>query len=501
MDDKDVKVEPRFAPLKVPTSLETEQVVTEKLQIPSEVSYAIEKPFEIFLLDSRNPHRFWFAEYTEYKEAKKLMAEMRDFFTDDKNEYKINKETLSAGMIVTAKYGTIWHRGKVLQMTGEHWIRVLYVDFGTVADVGIDEIRCLPEKFATMPAIAHRGVLCHVQPRDGKWSDESHNFFMIALANKKIECKIIHRNSSDRSYYIAMRATIEDHGEKKVISDLMIHEGHCSRDDKFTDNGVSSSELTFEDYENGKDLKHPCQETEEQPEQKEDEWWVTTPAKESTSSKSSEEELVAAIVQSEPTDNLSGMQVSPSSTPCSFPLNQSSSPISSPLDQSSVKNEQIQSITVKFESPLTTKVITERKPFTQFKRLRLEVPKTTSTTSLTRRPETPPNASVSSHTSPPPVAKLVDEQLESTPKVFQEVRSRQHNKFMESIKRAGQVKTPKSSVAPVPLQTRIFTQNLDSFVVGTKKSIYIQAADTIDCFYFYIKDEFAGIMNFLQDLK
>ena len=55
---------------------------------------------------------------------------------------------------------------------------------------------------------------------------------------------------------------------------------------------------------------------------------------------------------------------------------------------------------------------------------------------------------------PPPVAKLVDEQLESTPKVFQEVRSRQHNKFLESIKRAGQVKTPKSSVVPAPLQTR-----------------------------------------------
>ena len=45
-DKKDVKVKSRFAPLKLPTRKVTE------------VSSIIEKPFQIILLDSRNPHRF-----------------------------------------------------------------------------------------------------------------------------------------------------------------------------------------------------------------------------------------------------------------------------------------------------------------------------------------------------------------------------------------------------------------------------------------------------------
>ena len=457
----------RLAPLKIPTGLNTKQVAGEKQRIPSQVFYAVEKPFEIILLGSRNPHRLWFAKYTEYEEAKRLTAEMWNFFKDKKNEHKIEKETLTTGTIVTVKYGTIWYRGKVVRMTGEHLIRVFYVDLGTVVDVGINELRCLPEKFATMPAIAHRGVLCHVQPRDGKWSDESHHYFMSVVAGKKIECKILYRNKSDDSYYIAMRATTIEHGEKKVISDVMINEGYCLRDEEFMHFGVSSCELTFKDYENGYDLKSPCEVIEERSGQETYEL--------SLSLKSSEDDISSYDSES-CTKMLDGMQVSPTSTRLSISFELPSSPM--PITLNDLMSLQIEN---------TDTIAT--------------VSASSSTTFLMGRIDITSSASVAAYIPPPSITKLVTHQFESSPTVFQEWRRRQHAIFMKTIKRADQLKTPESYVSLGPLPTRVATHYLDNFDVGAKKLIYLQSADNNECFYFYIKEEFVDIKNFLQAFK
>ena len=214
------------------------------------------KPITIQVLDVQNPHRFWFAERTEVKKLAELMTKITEFYAN-KDLFKVSKEELMEGLYAAVLYKNLWHRGFILKVWPNNEVRVLYVDFGTVEDVSVNHIRFLPEDFLALPATANRGILSHIQPNHGTWSEEATKFFVKNVDMKRVKAKIFKRNDRDSSYFMSIR-TVGDEGELKLLANEMIERSFCVNDPIFMNKSVvTKNELEFIDYEQGKHLKDP----------------------------------------------------------------------------------------------------------------------------------------------------------------------------------------------------------------------------------------------------
>lgn len=224
-----------------PVALETVQDFSEK--------------FLIALTDSANPHRFWFTPYSNCRKLNDLNMQMTAFYSANK-AYKIDEADIQEGLVVAASFGALWNRAKIIGKSGK-FVRLFFVDYGSVEDVVADDrVRYLREDFAQLPAFALRGVLSHVQPSDGVWSDECIKFFLSELVDKTLEAKIFKKNIEDSSYSMAIKAKIGEDKTKQLVTSALIAKKFCIFDEKFLEKAVvNEAEGTFSDLEGGKYLK------------------------------------------------------------------------------------------------------------------------------------------------------------------------------------------------------------------------------------------------------
>ncbi|KAJ1960903.1 hypothetical protein GGI12_003550 [Dipsacomyces acuminosporus] len=86
-----------------------------------------------------------------------------------------------AGQLVSACYtvGDEWHRAKIRKvLPGKKEFEVVYVDFGNSETIGLDRIRPLASKFATLPAQAHEAQFAFLQlPSESFASDYINDAF------------------------------------------------------------------------------------------------------------------------------------------------------------------------------------------------------------------------------------------------------------------------------------------------------------------------------------
>lgn len=229
-------------------------------------SLDITKPLVIRFLDAINPHRFWFAPIDDYKRLNELMEQMQDFYSKE-NELNVDRKHLMKGMYVAFVYAKLWHRGIVRALTKES-VQIFCIDFGSVETIKADDdIRYLKEEYLEVPRLSQRGVTSHIQPTNGKWSEECNKFFKENLTRKLINVKIFKKNLNDTSYQLAIRACIEGK-EDSLMTKALIDHGWCEFDKEFCGKDlVNPNELEFEDYEAGNHLTR-----EVQPVAEEDDW-------------------------------------------------------------------------------------------------------------------------------------------------------------------------------------------------------------------------------------
>lgn len=244
---------PRLSPLK--TIQHKSKIVTSVGKtIPACHSLDISQPISIRFLDCINPQRFWFAEIGDYKLLNSLMRKMQKFYNKNM-QLKVKRSHLQKGLYVAVEVDGLWHRSLVVEIF-EGLVRVFFVDFGSVVDFPINEVRYLIEEFTETPCIAQRGTLSHVQPKEGSWSVECIRFFKQTLPAKPIDSKIFRYNQYDSSYQMAIKVSIEDGSEKVLLTRALINNDWCIYDpeDKQI---VNATELNFMEYEAGKHLQKP----------------------------------------------------------------------------------------------------------------------------------------------------------------------------------------------------------------------------------------------------
>ena len=235
------------------SSLQFKLVKTIDKLIPSckTLDPSVKNVISVAMLDVVNPHRFWFAEYSEYKALNELMKNMQEFYQKNQDSLRISVQDLQRGLYVGALYEGIWHRGMIVKID-ENFSRICYVDFGTAYDISHIDLCYLKEDFLNLPSIARRGVLAFVQPLENdKWSDESGIFFENNIKQKKIEVKLYKHISRDNSYYVSIKHKNEQKS-MELLANTMIRNNLAKADLMFLDNEiVSKDSFEFHEYEEG----------------------------------------------------------------------------------------------------------------------------------------------------------------------------------------------------------------------------------------------------------
>lgn len=381
--------------------------------IPLEEEEFIDQIISIQILDSFNPHRFWFIKCKEIIELKFLINQMRNFYID--NDALINQEELLKGLHVAVFYSGAWRRSEILKVWPQQMARVHFVDFGTVDDVAFRHIRFLAEEFLTPPSFAHRGTLSHIQPLNGVWSKGSESFFKENFVHQKFDAKVYQKNDEDSSYYLALKSKEENGKDQVLISNILIQGGFCDVDRGFLERGVEG-EMSFFDIEQGKHLKDPQM-------IEQDSW------------------LPDAKLQKPSDDWLP-----------SAPVSETSSPKDHGFEKNLLAPRQSQTSQIK-----TRKL----KP--------LKVPSYK-------------HSSYSSNTS-------IITQFNALNITGNQTRS--HHTIADD----------KRSTSPEKPKRQIAEQSLRNIQAGNIKKIYIHVVNSREEFYFYLKDEFVEIREFLKEFK
>uniref|UniRef100_A0A0K8RAV5 Putative a kinase anchor protein n=1 Tax=Ixodes ricinus TaxID=34613 RepID=A0A0K8RAV5_IXORI len=108
---------------------------------------------------------------------------------------------MSAGFPVphrtrTANGSSDWHRGMVVSVGQDPLsCKILYVDYGTMAEVKRTMLRTLKDEFLVLPAQAIRATMGHLKPfSPSGWTAQSKSRFMeLVSGDRTLMCKVLER--------------------------------------------------------------------------------------------------------------------------------------------------------------------------------------------------------------------------------------------------------------------------------------------------------------------
>lgn len=220
------------------------------IQKRGDIQFAPENDIKaIIILEAVNPHRFWFCEYTEFIDHKKLRTQICSFYNSNLESFKINLKDMKPGLYVAVNHKNSWRRAKVLKLMHTSQYRVFLVDYGSVVDVDIVNFRYLKEEFLQQSALVHRGVLAYVQPKFKYWSNEATKFFYKRVVKQKINAKI-YRISKENSYYMSLKIQVDN--SSALPASELINNDYGVKDKFFLyKDPVNHTEISFDDYEEG----------------------------------------------------------------------------------------------------------------------------------------------------------------------------------------------------------------------------------------------------------
>lgn len=113
------------------------------------------------------------------------------------SEDLIEKPHIKKGYACAAMYEKIWHRAEIIEEPKRESVKVFFVDYGTIGEVAIKDLRYLLDTFCSIPKLCYRGTLDFVKPINCRWDTEATSFFISLIEDVKlvagvseIDCKV-----------------------------------------------------------------------------------------------------------------------------------------------------------------------------------------------------------------------------------------------------------------------------------------------------------------------
>ncbi|KAG5877268.1 hypothetical protein JTB14_009764 [Gonioctena quinquepunctata] len=186
--------------------------------------------------------KFWI--YIDDKILDNVMDDMQEFYNANAKEYAMPENLIREGLYCAHIIFGEYHRALIVNIVSpqEEMIRVVYIDYGTVAKVSKKELCFLHEKFTKLPAQAIRCRLANICPpeKGAPWSRESSRAFRQLIARKELTAKVSRINWMDQ-YLEIFLADVTDENNVFYINDVLVEQGYAVYPDQGQQQSVVDS--------------------------------------------------------------------------------------------------------------------------------------------------------------------------------------------------------------------------------------------------------------------
>ncbi|XP_011202110.3 tudor domain-containing protein 5 [Bactrocera dorsalis] len=159
----------------------------------------------IFISEIHSPYKFWFHIYKKHHELDELMLQIERFYTSLEPEiFCIPSVCVCPGQVCAALYKGLWHRAEILTSVIGNKAKVFFVDYGTVSNVPVSNIKFLLTSFARLPKQAIRGSLSHICPNNYHWSPESIQYFLSLSSELMLYGQVSEINEKKRIIHMVL---------------------------------------------------------------------------------------------------------------------------------------------------------------------------------------------------------------------------------------------------------------------------------------------------------
>lgn len=169
----------------------------------------------VFVTDVHSPHRLWFHLLDNAEKLDELMSEIEAFYTPmDPDQWRMKPSNVGAGSYCVANLFGIWHRAMFVSECDESVVKVFLIDYGTVANIDLKDIKYMAKCFAGLPAQALRASLALVKPISKNWTRDTAMSLLSMVHEKVLYAHIVNINQNDGSCQVVL---IDTNGPEDII--------------------------------------------------------------------------------------------------------------------------------------------------------------------------------------------------------------------------------------------------------------------------------------------
>lgn len=109
----------------------------------------------------------------------------------DDRELRIHPLNCIVDHLCMALYDKQWYRAKIIERSNDDTeVKVLYVDFGTIVQIPMANVKYMRVEFTQLPTQACRGCLDFIRPMRTHWLRSATLYFLNLLNDEPVYAKV-----------------------------------------------------------------------------------------------------------------------------------------------------------------------------------------------------------------------------------------------------------------------------------------------------------------------
>ncbi|KAI4458899.1 tudor domain containing protein [Holotrichia oblita] len=177
-----------------------------------------------------DPSKFWMNLRMYANKLNELMDNLQIFYATHNKELHVPNFAMRNNMYVVCMFDREYHRARIVDTSqkGENYIKVYFVDYGTVSVISVESVCYLHNKFSELPEQAIRARLAGIYPakENEQWSRAAATRFLSLVMQKDLVAQIV-KIDEERKILDVVLADTSDEEEDFYLNDALVSMGYA----------------------------------------------------------------------------------------------------------------------------------------------------------------------------------------------------------------------------------------------------------------------------------
>ncbi|XP_024080992.1 uncharacterized protein LOC106672109 isoform X2 [Cimex lectularius] len=191
-----------------------------KMELPNQ------QHIKIIFSDIHSPKLFWIQFHESNYKLVKLMYDLNIFYDEYEEEYTLDHNVIKPGLACAIKFpcDERWHRAKIMSVVNDSTVRVYYVDYGTVMDTPVSDLRALHKNFSEFPMFAVSATMYGIAPlNESGYTAQAASYLFDQFSGKSLYAQIVKVNIDDPELELLLCDTSKE--QDVNVNEMMINKG------------------------------------------------------------------------------------------------------------------------------------------------------------------------------------------------------------------------------------------------------------------------------------